>query len=617
METQAISHAVRDLIQRRGWRAKPKGENIVVRECPLCGKAKDHFQISGETGLWTALCDGGRHGNFPRLLEIIGEPRAHVSPISRYLPPPDPKPIPMEWVEASHQKLLGDEGALAYCKDRQWSIEAIKHFKIGLTRLRATKEKRWLMIPHLVDGTPRNAKLRSIPPDKKEFQRVEGCPTVLFNAGALKKHEEVILCEGEPDAIALWSHGFENVVATTAGAGHLPAEAVDALATRKRVYIAYDTDHEGKVGAAKAARRIGIDRCYAVNLPTKDVNEFFVAGGTAEEFANLLKEGRPFEVEHVKSLTDAVDLLEEELFLSRAQGALAPPWPEVANITGPFEAGDLIILSGKPGTGKTTFALNILYTLARVGKPGLLFCLEMRPARIVRKVISSHFSVPQERITPEVLTGARGAFADTQLYLGYVSNKPTAKDVFETIRQAVRRYDIGIVVFDHLHFLVRNPRYITQEVGVLTQDFKGLAEELHIPILLIAQPRKTDPGQIMSGVDLKDNSSIEADADVILILHRNPILSGRGEQALQEAASMDGPAMETLNPVTLVRATKGRFRGTGQTLLYYEGALSTFRSATPVEKRQYASADSQHPGGNGVPRRPGADRRDPEPGEAH
>lgn len=630
MRTATISQAVHDLIRRRGWRIKAKGDEITVRECPLCGKAKEHFKIWEESGRWHAFCDGGRKGDLRELLEIIGEPEVrarrsevrleepeicveepgesaesciHVSPISEYLPPPEPKSIPMEWIEGSHKKLLADEKALTYLTSRKWSLEAIRYFKIGLTRRQGTGHKLWFMIPHLSDGTPKNVKFRSLPDaDKREFHRIEGCPTVLFNPDAIKKHQEIILCEGEPDAIALWSHGFENVVATTAGAGHLPAEAIDALGTKKKVYIAYDTDYEGKIGAAKAARRIGIDRCYALNLPSKDVNEFLIAGGTAEEFAKLLKEARRFDVEHVKSLADAVDLLEEELFLSQGQAGLVPPWPEVARITGDFEAGDLIVMSGKPGTGKTTFAMNILYSLARLKKPGLLFCLEMRPARIVRKVISYHRGISQQSITPEILAGARGDFAETPLYLGYISKKPTPKDVFETIRQAVRRYDVGIVVFDHLHFLVRNTRYITQEVGVLTQEFKILAEELHIPIILIVHPRKSDPGQIISGVDLKDNASVEGDPDVIVILHRNSIVSRREEEAMQEFGLDNNEVMDTMSPICLVRVVKGRFRGTGQTLLYYEGAHSTFRTATREEKQQHAPPDQQHSRGNGVPR---------------
>lgn len=78
-----------------------------------------------------------------------------------------------------------------------------------------------------------------------------------------------------------------------------------------------------------------------------------------------------------------------------------------------------------------------------------------------------------------------------------------------------------MLVFDHLHFLVQTTTNQVQEIGLAVQAFKFLAEEMEIPVILIAQPRKIQPDTIMTAMDLKDSASIFSDCDHLIILHRN------------------------------------------------------------------------------------------------
>jgi len=110
---------------------------------------------------------------------------------------------------------------------------------------------------------------------------------------------------------------------------------------------------------------------------------------------------------------------------------------------------------------------------------------------------------------------------DFPLYLAYVYKKPNFEFVADTIRMCVRRYGTKFVVFDNLHFLVRSMSDQVREVSVIVQGFKLLAEELGIPVLLIARPRKTS-SRVIGNIDLKDSADIEGDADIIILLHREP-----------------------------------------------------------------------------------------------
>jgi replicative DNA helicase len=137
------------------------------------------------------------------------------------------------------------------------------------------------------------------------------------------------------------------------------------------------------------------------------------------------------------------------------------------------------------------------------------------------------------------------------------------------LRAAIKRYGLRLICFDHLHFLIRSLANQTQEISLAVQGFKLLAEEMEIPVILIAQPRKTDLDKPMTASDLKDSSSIHSDADYIIIMHRNRLASGKVE-----------PGMETknqsLDPVTLIRFEKARYGRGGECLLYFHGEYSRF-----------------------------------------
>jgi replicative DNA helicase len=201
--------------------------------------------------------------------------------------------------------------------------------------------------------------------------------------------------------------------------------------------------------------------------------------------------------------------------------------------------------------------------------PSLFFCLEMRPMKIIEKIIQCHSKA--EILGPVEIEKARKAFTGKSLYLGYCYQKPELNRIIETIRAAVQRYGLKVVVFDHLHFLCRSITNHVQEIGLAVQAFKFLAEEMEISIILIAQPRKIQPDVIMTAMDLKDSISIFSDCDHLIILHRKRKASGGKE--IEEGMETQDHAFE---PVTLVRIEASRYNAGGETLLYYHGEYSRF-----------------------------------------
>lgn len=573
-------------VREQGWTFKRHGQELATY-CPLCDKP-NHLYINQESGAWKChRC--GESGNLYQLkrrMHLPTEDRwAGISSMREAMKPPPAKRIPMEDVDALHLALMADSEAIAYCTDaRKWTREVLVRHKIGL---RSDQRGKWLAYPWITQGQCKGIKYRVLPAYQDQqgsrFDREVGCESVLYNLDALAPYTDVILTSGESDALTLLSLGFSNVVGSTTGESSLPLAAIDALAKKEAVYIAYDNDDAGRKGAREVGRRIGYERAWYVPLPTgkKDLSEIIASGGDREDIEVCLAQMVRFDVPSVCSVPQALDRLEAD-HLSRATDTITSvtPWPTVNHRIKRWRPGNVIYLGAPQGTGKTTWALNVAAHWAAHNSPVLMYCLEMHISELIQHVLCAHYQRPEEQVDSEVIERARRDLVNWPLYLGANPKVTKPKDLFELLRQAIRRYGLRLLIFDNIHALARNIEHRTEEVSTLSKQFKALAMEMEIPILVIAQPRKLTPGVVMTPWDFKDSVDLYSDADQMLILHRETISKAKAHEAVAEA---DGE-QDNMSPFTLVRIGKARHVPERDVTLYFEGAHHRFREITTMEK---------------------------------
>jgi len=577
----------REYVQSKGLEYRMQSGQLVLKVCPFCQDTKAHFYMSPEDGaFYCHKCQ--EKGNLITLRKHMGDSerweqgqrasrtlaRKPQESVSKAFPDSDGGKVPLDTNRAlkANAALLGDNHSLEYVTGaRGISRETLEHFKLGLEIDQAGS--RWLTIPHFSKGKLVNIKSRSLPPAEKTFRRVAGCPSVLFNADVIAGADELFISEGEIDALTLWDQGIKNVVGATTGAGSFDPSWIDQLEKIKRINIVYDPDEAGQKGAREVARRLGYDRCFNVVLPGgRDVNEFFTSGHDVFEFHALVHEARQFDVAGIMSFQDALQKFRSERSQPDQAKGLSTGLPSVDRIIRQgFQPGELIVVSAPPKTGKSSFALQVITNKALEGFPSLFFCLEMKPMRVIQKIVQAH--TKKEEIGFEEINRAREYFRGKPLYLGYSYQKPDLHGIVETLKAAIRRYGLKLLAFDHLHFLCRSITNQVQEIGLAVQAFKFLAEEMEIPIILIAQPRKIQADAIMTAMDLKDSASIFSDCDHLIILHRARTrkttsgTEGPGDQSLRDQA---------LDPVTLCRIEGSRYSAGGEALLYFHGEYSRF-----------------------------------------
>lgn len=562
-----------------------KGTQVLVKTCPFCGKDKHKFAVHADLGLFRCWSCGST-GNLYKLKRGLGDVKELTSATSMSdgeRQQQGGKQVPMEDVETMHQRLLKSPRALAYCEGRGFGLDIVKRFKLGFSK--TTNGERWLAIPHLADGVCWNVKYRSLPPSEKKFRRSPGGKSILFNSDALSHHSEIIVAEAELDALSWIAAGVENVVGVTCGADAFQPDWYDALQDTQKVILALDTDLVGQQGARKLARRIGFDKAWNLVLPDHDANDVLMKHGP-QALKESLEYAERFEVAGVVSASDVM----LEAYGEAVVGAsgLYSPWANVNRILGKrgIQPGEIIVLSARVKTGKTSYANQWAWHAAeQQGWPSLVYCLEMKPFRLAQKTAALIRHTDVELLAPLDYTMARYRLRHVPLYYwGRDAREEMKVDlVTDRMRDAIKRYGLRFWVFDNVHFLCRSLKYVTTEIGQVMRSFKLLADETDTIGCVIAQPKKIESDRVMTMDDLKDSSSIPADADWINLLHRQKrkVSVDNGELDAQEGE-------DVLSPTTLVRFDGARYAGGGESWLNYDGAAARFdeMEAPPKQSRE-------------------------------
>lgn len=221
------------------------------------------------------------------------------------------------------------------------------------------------------------------------------------------------------------------------------------------------------------------------------------------------------------------------------RSGLSSGYPDIDTVTGGFGPGELTVLGARPSVGKTALVLNILERIAGVGTPALFFSLEMPGPQIAARLLAMRSGVPMSRMTcPRDL---RRDDIDAVFRAGdvtglggmplYVADKPdlSAAQVAAVARRQVRRNGVRIIGIDYLGLMrPENPHENkTQQIGTLALRAKQMARALEVPVILLSQLNRESEGQARRPrlSDLRESGDIEAHADRVILLHRDPALS--------------------------------------------------------------------------------------------
>lgn len=233
---------------------------------------------------------------------------------------------------------------------------------------------------------------------------------------------------------------------------------------------------------------------------------------------------------------------------------------DIDELTAGFQPSDLIIIGGRPGMGKTAFALNIAQHVAiDLKEPVAVFSLEMSKEQLALRMLCAESMVDSSRVRKGFigkqdwprLTNAAGRLAESPIFI----DDSSAITVLE-VRAKARRLKmehgaLSLVVVDYLQLMRSRGNFERreQEISEISRSLKALAKELKVPVVALSQLNRgveSRGDRRPTLADLRESGAIEQDADVIIFLYRdeiynknNPSNKGRAEVII--AKQRNGP----------------------------------------------------------------------------
>lgn len=261
-------------------------------------------------------------------------------------------------------------------------------------------------------------------------------------------------------------------------------------------------------------------------------------------------------------INDIVVAALEKLELIRASGGSVIGVPsgllDLDDITSGFQEGDLIIIAGRPGMGKTALALSMIRNAALEADVGVgMFSLEMANHQLAMRLlcaearVDSHF-VRTGKLPAKLWKNLGLSAGDLEKAPIYLDDSPalTVLELRAKARRLKAEHNIGMIVVDYLQ-LMQGPRGVEnrqQEISVISRSLKALAKELSIPVVALSQlsravEQRADRKPQLS--DLRESGAIEQDADVVIFLYRPWVYSqddeDEGKAEIIVAKQRNGP----------------------------------------------------------------------------
>jgi replicative DNA helicase len=230
---------------------------------------------------------------------------------------------------------------------------------------------------------------------------------------------------------------------------------------------------------------------------------------------------------------DRIDLLHQS---EGSITGISSGYHEFDKLTAGLQAGDLIIVAGRPSMGKTTLALNIGENAAIGSKvPTAIFSMEMPSQQLAFRMISSLGRVDQTHLRTGNFPDEDWSRINTAVQLMseapiFIDDTPSLSptEIRARARRLHREHGLGLIIIDYLQLMQveGSKENRATEISEISRSLKALAKELEVPVIALSQlnrsvEQRTDKRPVMS--DLRESGAIEQDADLIIFIYREEV----------------------------------------------------------------------------------------------
>ncbi len=332
------------------------------------------------------------------------------------------------------------------------------------------------------------------------------------------------------DVVTLQAHLSDSGHLEKVGGAPELAELAEAVPTASNV-----EHYSERVRGKAVLRRLIEAGSGMVDVAFSGTGAIDALDQAEQSVLDIRKRSSASSISHVKDVLKATFKRIEKLYAERREITGVPTgYPELDKKTAGLQPSDLIIIAGRPGMGKTAFALNLATQAALEGDTAVaVFSLEMGKEQLAMRMLCSEGRIDATRMRGGMLTEsdwpklakAAGAISETKVFIDDTGSL-SLMDTRSKCRRIAAEHNLGLVVIDYLQLMRGSPNAQSreQEISEISRGLKALAKELSIPVIALSQlnrglESRTDkrPGL----ADLRESGAIEQDADVIMFVYRD------------------------------------------------------------------------------------------------
>lgn len=286
-------------------------------------------------------------------------------------------------------------------------------------------------------------------------------------------------------------------------------------------------------------------------------------------------------------LSEAFERIDELHKRSGKLRGLSTGFYDLDNLLAGLQKSDLVILAARPSVGKTSLALDLARQAAIKNKAGVgIFSLEMSKEQLVDRMLCAQANVNLWKMRTGNLSDkdedndfskiaeAMGLLSEAPIYIDDSPNV-SVMEIRAKCRRLQSEKGLGLIVIDYLQLMEGRGKYSdnrVQEISEISRGLKGIARELNIPVLALAQLSRAAEQQTGASIPrlshLRDSGSIEQDADVVMFIYR---------KAADRAFNIQDLTMEERYKAE-IHIAKHRNGPTGKVDLFFSEETASFKN---------------------------------------
>lgn len=407
-----------------------------------------------------------------------------------------------------------------YFKKRGISKAIVDRYGISLN------DKNEIILPYYKNGELVNVKYRTF--DKK-FKQEKDTEKTLFGMDLVRDTKTLVWVEGEMDVLAFAEQGIA-AVSIPQGASEKKLECIencfDFIQKFDTHILAVDNDAAGDGLKLNLLNRLGKEKCKLVEWKQyKDANEALLGGEQLQSYLDNAKDIAP---DGVISFYDSFDEIHKYNF-ENDTNFYNSGWLKLDNML-KIRTGYLMVVSGYPSRGKSTFVDNLLMNLSkRYDLKHLIASFENTQPRHYNTFLEMYYEKPLTQLLDvETVFGKAFEFIAEHFYRFDVDRLWTVDEICERTELAVKKYGVKTLTIDPYNrlnndFKDREDKYI----GSILSKLCMLAKKLDILVIFVAHPKKPDGEKMPNMYSISGSGDWYNMADYGIIVHRERQADGK------------------------------------------------------------------------------------------